>query len=226
MAIEKADFLIIEKIRQQEISQVNGNSKKNVAILGDCHFHYPDSQQAFQTQLDFEPLETFDVNGNPTHQINLNEPLADNFNNRYDWVIDSGTLYCCFDIPAVFENIIRMTKLGGKVFHTSNLIGFFGRGFYALSPSLFYEFYQCNGFEIEFMGTRTRSGGEQWVEMQSGGTYLETADKDALSFVDHSHSNFVPMVPNDAMLCCLVKKVKEVPFTKPIPKHFVDTQGR
>lgn len=244
MAIEQADFELILQLRSQaqscssELSsepiskQKHDSQADRLAILGDCHFHYPQgetnaqSQALFCQQTGFAQLDTFDINGQPTHQVNLNEPLADRFTNGYDWVIDSGTLYCCFDIATAWRNILNMVKPQGVVMHTSNLVGFFGRGFYSLSPALFYEFYLANGFEIEVMATRTRTHGTAWTPIQPGHTYLQHADDRLVQFTDQSRVAYTPQVPNDALLCCVARKVKEVPFTKPVPQHFVTTQGR
>ena len=51
--------------------------------------------------------------------------------------------------------------------HFSPLAGYVDHGFYSISPSLFLEFYRCNGYqilaqEIEFVMDRKEKGHERW----------------------------------------------------------------
>ena len=214
MAIEDSDFNIFKQMRNK---YPQGGS---CAILGDCHF-YGMSIDHFKQVMGFDRLDTFDVNGNPTHKLDLNYELGEEFKGQYDWVIDSGTIYCCFDPAMVFKNILHMLKADGCVCHTGNLIGFFGRGFYSLSPALFRDFYKTNGFYIEYIGVKQRSG--FWKGINSNDTYLNSMN---LDFSPVS-TTFVPHVPNDSMICCCAKRVKLLEnFVKPIPQHFIDTEGK
>ena len=61
--------------------------------------------------------------------------------------------------------------------------------------------------------------------MKPGLTYLEKANDSEIIFTSKS-SEFVPMIPNDSMICCLAKKTEDKDFTKPVPKHFIKTDGR
>ena len=219
MSIEIADFEIIRHVRKLE------QKPAVCAILGDCKHHYPASRTEFANETKFETIDTFDVNGNPTYLVDLNNDIPEEFHNRYDWVIDSGTLYCCFDVATVFKNIMKMVKVGGYVFHTGNLTGFYGRGYYSLSPALYSEIYPINGFEVKLIGTHTKKNRNRWQIMKPGNTYLQSADENELIFTSES-SPFIPMIPNDTMICCLAKKVEEKEFTKPVPEHFIKTDGR
>lgn len=219
MSIESADFhLIKEKLK-------GASSQGKCAILGDCKFRCVDSKVEFQRQTGFDCVDTFDINGEPTHRIDLNETIPEQFVGQYDWVIDSGTLYCCFDIATVMRNIVSMLKPGGYVLHTGNLAGFFGRGYYSLSPAFFSEFYTVNGFDILHMGTRTRSC-SKWHLFPPMQNYLLSVDNGKIEFTSDMDAEYVPNLPNDSMICCLAKKEKEQVFTKPIPEHFVLTGGK
>ena len=61
--------------------------------------------------------------------------------------------------------------------------------------------------------------------MRPGQTYLQSATEDELVFTSES-SPFVPVIPNDAMICCLAKKTEDKEFTNPVPEHFIKTDGR
>jgi hypothetical protein len=219
MSIEIADFELIRHVRKLE------QKPAVCAILGDCKHHYPASRTEFANETKFETIDTFDVNGDPTHLVDLNNDIPEEFHNKYDWVIDSGTLYCCFDVATVFKNIMKMVKVGGYVFHTGNLTGFYGRGYYSLSPALYSEIYPINGFEVKLIGTHTKKNRNRWQIMKPGNTYLQSADENELIFTSES-SPFIPMIPNDSMICCLAKKVEEKCFTRPTASHYTQPGDR
>jgi len=211
MSIESEDLDILCSYRDLH---PDGDS---CAILGDCHVCGDFGRMKFST------VETFDINGNPTHKLNLNEPIPVEFHNKYDWVIDSGTLYCCFNVPMVLKNISDMLKDSGYVFHTSNLSGFYGRGYYSVSPALYYEFYKSNGFVVRGMGTKTRVS-KSWQPINVGDTYLEYADASCIRFKEES-GGFVQMIPNDSLLYCFCSRDHRETFSEPIPEHFIMTDG-
>jgi hypothetical protein len=213
VAIEPEDFSLLKEARSLS---PNGAS---CAILGNCNISVGIEQ--FKQEMRFDTVDTFDVNGNPTYRLNLNEVLDETFYGKYDWVIDSGTLYCCFDVCTVWQNIIYLLANAGCVVHTGNLSGFFGRGFYSLSPALFRDFYRANCFTIQSMASKTRQQ-RQWKKFNPDHTYLLNVD---LGF-QHQSGEYVPFIPNDAMISCVATRTKRAPFIKPVPQHFVDTKGK
>jgi len=213
MAIEPEDFSLLKEARQ--ISPEPGAC----AILGDCNIHV--GLDRFKRELNFDIVDTFDINGEPTYKVDLNEPLDESLHRKYDWVIDSGTLYCCFDVSTALQNILNILKDEGNVVHTGNLSGFYGRGFYSLSPAFFRDFYTCNNFTIEMSATKTRTS-RVWNKFNSQHTFLKNTN---LSFQE-SAGEFIPEIPNDSMIFCYASRQERQVFTKPIPIHFVKTNGR
>ena len=198
---------------------------KKCGILGDCSFHYSGgSKEDFKKRLDLDIVETFDINGNPDYKLDLQDKVSSVFEKKYDLIIDPGTLYCVFDIPACLKNIFYMLKDDGVVFHNSNLIGHFGRGFYALSPSFYNEFYRSNDFEILKMAYLMRGGSGRWIEMPIGKHYLQYADMNRMIWGDSG--TVKTGVPCDSSMLCIVKRNKIKPFTRPIPEHYVRTKGK
>jgi len=218
MSIESSDMKLLLDLRQRY------PEGKSCAILGDVVFHCFSEHEMrnFISVMGFDTVDTFDINGNPTHKLNLNEPLPKEFHSKYDWVIDSGTLYCCFNIAMVWKNILLLLKESGTAFHTGALSGFYGRGFYSLSPALFRDFYKTNNFEVLRMGTKTRQVNE-WYDFNPNDTYLKSYF-DTMEFQDKS-GTFIDFIPNDSMIYCFAKREKSVEFTEPIPQHFIDTDG-
>ena len=212
MAIEPADLLVLKRMRAEN------SSGDSCAILGDCHIQNH-SIRDFKRIMGFNNVHTFDINGNPTYKKDLNYLLSEDLQDSYDWVIDSGTLYCCFDPCTVLQNILLLLKNKGCVFHTGNLAGFFGRGFYSLSPALFRDFYYANNFDIKCMGTKTRSC-SSWKFFDPNHTYLnEHGD-----FADYD--KYIPTIPNDWLINCFAVRENRVEFKKPVPQHFIETKGK
>ncbi len=209
------------------IKEIRGTDKGgNCAILGHCTFWYNDqaSLENFKGILGFDSVETFDINGSPTHKLDLQEKLDSSFHNSYDLVIDSGTLYSVFDVASLFENILFMLKIGGKVWHQTNLVGHFGRGYWSVSPSVLYEFYTQNNFSVDRMGFYIK-GIEKWVDFNPLSHNLISADDRSFSFTQ-DQASYRGMVRNDTSLMCLATKKSEViKIKKPVPTHYIKTNG-
>jgi hypothetical protein len=81
----------------------------------------------------------------------LNQPVPAALHNRFDTLIDGGTLEHVFNVPTALDSYMRMLKVGGRVFlFDMPLTGLSGHGFYQFSPILFSEaFCERHGFELE-----------------------------------------------------------------------------
>ena len=74
------------------------------------------------------------------------------------------------------------------------------------------------------MGTKTKSEGV-WDLFHSNENYLNAEGEGEIEFAEEG-VGFVSSLPNDSMICCFAKRKKVVDFTKPIPTHFVRTDGK
>tara|TARA_Y100001938_G_scaffold69745_1_gene96712 strand:+ start:3528 stop:4193 length:666 start_codon:yes stop_codon:yes gene_type:complete len=221
MGFEAPDIELFLKMRKL-LKQTPNDS---CAILGDCHFYYGDNLEQFKNRCGFSTVETFDINGNPTHKLNLQEPIPKDFHGKYDWVVDAGTLYCCFDVSAVLKNMMLMLSDSGTVFHTSNLVGHFGRGFYAFSPSFFNEFYEANGFQNRTCFYRTKTSGGPWRIIPTDHNYLTSASGDSLEFQDSS-CVYKDMIPCESLIGYAARRSHRKEFTRPIPEHYCRSNGK
>ena len=187
------------------------------AILGDCSFH--DNIKA--DDLGFSVIDTLDINGSPTHKVDLQLPLEENFHEKYDVVLDCGTLFCVFDIVQCLKNILFMLKTNGIVYHESNLVGHFGRGFYALSPSFFNEFYEANGFNIIKLAYKVKwNFKRKWVEIPPKKQYLKGIDKNTLVW-SSSIASTTDHIPNDMSMLCIAQKTTKLKHLNfPSPYHY------
>lgn len=82
----------------------------------------------------------------------LNEPVSPDWHQKYDVVIDGGTLEHVFNFPTAISNCMNLTRVGGHVFLFTPINNYCGHGFYQFSPELFYRvFSKENGFQIRRM---------------------------------------------------------------------------
>lgn len=79
--------------------------------------------------------------------LDLNQPIPAELVGRFDVVVDPGTLEHCFNIAQAFQNIATLLRPGGVVFHHTP-IAFPNHGFWSISPTTFYDFYESQGFKL------------------------------------------------------------------------------
>jgi|SRR5882762_2354179 len=104
--------------------------------------------RAFLGASSVEALDYSDYEG-AQHVHDMNEPVSEDTVGRFDVVYDGGALEHIFNFPIAISNLMRMTKVGGRVFMSTPANNFFGHGFYQFSPELMFRvFAPENGFEI------------------------------------------------------------------------------
>ena len=85
-----------------------------------------------------------------THDLNV--PVPASLEQRFDAVIDGGTLEHVFNFPAALASCMRMVATGGRLFIFTPANNHLGHGFYQFSPELFFRSLGADrGFEIERM---------------------------------------------------------------------------
>ena len=95
-------------------------------------------------------VDVLDVNNYENANIihNLNNVIPSDLIEKYDVIIDGGSLEHVFDIKTALNNLKKMCKIGGTIIHISPTNNFCGHGFYQFSPNLFHSFYNENqGFK-------------------------------------------------------------------------------
>lgn len=96
-----------------------------------------------------EALDYSDYDG-ARYVHDMNEPVPESLVGRFDVVFDGGALEHIFNFPVAMSNLMRMTKVGGRVFMSTTANNFCGHGFYQFSPELMFRvFAPENGFEIQ-----------------------------------------------------------------------------
>ncbi|HLH87328.1 MAG TPA: hypothetical protein VKX28_02615 [Xanthobacteraceae bacterium] len=82
--------------------------------------------------------------------LDLNRPIG--FFRRlqlaaFDLVVDPGTIEHCFNIAQAFDNIDRLLAPFGIVYHQT-AAAFPNHGFWSVSPTAFFDFYESRQFEL------------------------------------------------------------------------------
>jgi hypothetical protein len=77
----------------------------------------------------------------------LNKSIPESLIKRFDFIIDGGTFDHLFDIRIAFENVVKMLKVGGRIFQWNAASNFAGESYLSFGPDFFYDYYVLNNFE-------------------------------------------------------------------------------
>jgi hypothetical protein len=77
------------------------------------------------------------------HDLNL--PFPSEQLDRYNLIMDPGTIEHVFDMKTCLTNVVQSLRVGGVVVHQVPVYMFNG-GYYSLNPNLLNDFYSLNGF--------------------------------------------------------------------------------
>jgi SAM-dependent methyltransferase len=82
----------------------------------------------------------------------MNDPIPDDLVEKFDCIIDGGTLEHIFNFPQAIDNVKKMLKIGGMFFSINGANNQLGHGFYQFSPELFWRIFgQDSGFVVRRM---------------------------------------------------------------------------
>jgi SAM-dependent methyltransferase len=104
----------------------------------------------FYKSFGFDEVHTMDVSDyqRASHIHDLNCPLPRELEGQYDVVMSGGTLEHVFDVANALKSLAAMVKTGGEVFCDLPTNNFIDHGFYQLSPTLMFDFFNVNRFEF------------------------------------------------------------------------------
>ena len=121
--------------------------------------------------LGFDAIESIDACNHEgasfVHDLNL--PLPQGLHNKYDLVYDGGSSEHVFDFPQVLRNYFALCKPGGMIAHAIPANNHMEHGFYMFSPTLLWDYYTANQFEIvrsyliEYRAHRAEAGGSSRI---------------------------------------------------------------
>ena len=95
-------------------------------------------------------VDSIDINdyeeSNIIYDLNYSVPIE--LENKYDTIIDSGSLEHIFNVKTAMKNFSVMCAEKGTILHISPSNNFCGHGFYQFSPELFHTYYNIeNNFK-------------------------------------------------------------------------------
>lgn len=109
------------------------------------------SDETLFLALGFDEYSSLDYSAYESAQyvFDLNQPdPPSELIGAFDVIADSGTIEHVFHLPNAFRNIFKMLKPNGRVIHLAPSSNYIDHGFYMFSPTLFWDFYTTNKFEI------------------------------------------------------------------------------
>lgn len=101
--------------------------------------------------LGFDGIETVDQSDyeGAEHIVDMNQPLSStNLNDKFDVMLNNGSLEHIFNVPNCLNNMTKMLKVGGHVIHWVPLNNWVDHGFYQISPALLIDYYLDNNFAV------------------------------------------------------------------------------
>lgn len=103
---------------------------------------------AMLSMLGAEKVFVFDVSNyeGADYVIDLNYDVDPKYHERFDVILDSGTLEHVFDTSCALANYVKMLKKGGRLIFFLPCSNAINHGFYSLQPNVFFDFFGANGF--------------------------------------------------------------------------------
>ncbi len=129
---------------------------------------------------DIHTIDYFDNRADYRHDMNL--PVAPHYRNRFNTVIDIGSVEHIFDTRQCLDNLFQMVRVGGHIMFHLPCRGCFDHGFYTFSPEVIIESLRLNGFKIVFLA----------FTLEPEGIKLDT-----------------PMQGEDCIMWCAARKVRQ-----------------
>jgi hypothetical protein len=69
----------------------------------------------------------------------FNNPLPEEITDQYDTVFDGGSLEHIFNVPVALANLMKLTRVGGRLLSVNGANNMLGHGFYQFSPELLFS---------------------------------------------------------------------------------------
>jgi len=143
--------ILIQCLGEENLKKLNHDSKMTDIQL---HHGYPSTFEIFSLLEIFDKIYNFEttvfdisnVRGIETN-LDLNEPLPENYKNQFDAVIDASVQEHCFNIAMAFKNMCELVKLNG-IASTVTPIYMFNHGYYNVNPIMPRDGFVHNGFSI------------------------------------------------------------------------------
>jgi hypothetical protein len=132
---------------RQEINITAASVKQKYSDL----FQVPGSNvepENFFKFLGFNSCRSIDISIKDGADIlhDLNNKIPDKLKNKFDFIIDGGTMEHLFNSSVVMASVAEMLRVGGTAIHLNHTQGYCNHGFYNFQPTYYYSFYRANHF--------------------------------------------------------------------------------
>lgn len=109
------------------------------------HYHQEDGfSETFLKKIGYPKVKSMDFSDyeacDYTHD--LNAPVPKKLRDKFDVIIDGGTIEHVFNTPQALDNVFHMLKKDGIFISINGLTGWAGHGFYQFSPELVWRYWQ------------------------------------------------------------------------------------
>jgi len=154
----------LNKAQFTEILKQNGYSGSEISDL-QKDFNYA---EPLLVKLGASNVDSMDASDYESATLihDLNVPVPGELKNRYDTIIDAGTLEHVFNFPVAIKNCMEMLRVNGYFLSITCANNFSGHGFYQFSPELFFRiFSEENGFETKKILFVINEPGSYWYEI-------------------------------------------------------------
>ena len=92
--------------------------------------------------LDISKYENADI------ILDLNKKIPNKYKNKFDNIVDFGTIEHVYNTPTLLFNYINMLKKNGFLIISTKSSNAIDHGFFSFSPTFFHDFFSINGFMI------------------------------------------------------------------------------
>ena len=144
---EAREILVSEGVEPAAQAPGKETSTNIPAWRGTRREHYT-SDAAFFEMFGVATVNAMDCSDFEGAEIvwDLNKPVPQELMERFDLIVDGGTIEHVFDIRQAFMNIGRLLCPGGRIIHFVPANNYLNHGFFQCSPTLFNDYYHFNGF--------------------------------------------------------------------------------
>jgi len=115
----------------------------------------------FYAALGMDQYSSIDINGQLNSlPFDLNSSIEERyaFTEHFDLVTNNGTTEHLFNQQAVFDNIHRLTAIGGLMLHAVPFLNYINHCFFNYSPTFFYNLATANRYDLCLLGIGVKEG--------------------------------------------------------------------
>lgn len=141
------DRLMKKGLLKDAMAQLGTQQLFGSTRFGNKVYNHP--KEIFKERYGIYSYTDFDMNNEAMVYLDLTIPLSDNYNEKYNTIVDSGTIEHIFDQKAAFTNFYSMCTIGGHIIHIQGIRNIWNHSFYAYSPYTFWKIAQSNGYIIK-----------------------------------------------------------------------------